>query len=423
MIWKNLRKKIKWEFNPEYQKEGTKRINNPVRGWYAIYTFHIEDTIDPEELKWSLRDGESLALLRIDISKYKAKKLDQRSITNLKIILKFFQRYQKDVILRAVYDIEGRGQEMEPDDFDMVLMHLNQIGQVLSEEEHSVFLVQGMLVGSWGEMHDSKFLSKKHLLKMWECIGSYLSEDIYCAVRTPAQWRLLSEQKDHNLSIFDDALFGSISHLGTFGMMTREAAGWYDPWNSKEELSFLNEICKKRPCGGEALLPSDGKEYTDKEVIRQMRQMHLVYLNAVYDQRILDIWRQTKIRQSRWDTLFDYIGDHLGYRFVVADVKIQKVKRKGIWISGTIKNTGFGALVQEAELILIVQHDHKSEEYMINIDLQDITDGMEKEFEVIVDRQEADIFLKMQRKKDHRTIFFANEDATDKLYLGYLRQI
>lgn len=422
MIWKNIRNKRKWELNPEYQTEGNQKLVNPARGWYAIYTFSIEDKINPEELKWSLRDGESLALLRIDISSYRSKELDQQAVSNLKRILQFFDHCQRDVILRVVYDLEGKGIEQEPEEFKIVLMHLKQIGEVLKQGDHSVFLVQGLLVGSWGEMHDSKYLSKKHLIKMRECFKPYLGKDIYLAVRTPAQWRMLAEENEQNLCVFDDAIFGSSSHLGTFGTMTREAAGWENPWNSTEERLFLNKICDKLPCGGEALLPSDGKKYTDKEFVRQIRQMHLIYLNAVYDQRLLDIWRKHAMKESRWKTLFDYIGDHLGYRFVAENIEITKMKRKELWIQGVIKNVGFGTLVQDAQLMLIVEVEENKEEYIADIDLCNIKGDTKQEFTVKIKPQKARLYLKIQRKKDQRTIYFANENAADKLYIGYLQQ-
>lgn len=422
MIWKNIRNKRKWEFNLEYQKEGCQRLNNPVRGWYAIYTFHVQNAIDPEELKWSLRDGESLALLRIDISEYSEREFDHIAKENLKSILKFFKDYQRDVILRPVYDLDGNGREKEPQDFQIVLKHLQQIGIILSQEEHSVFIFQGMLVGSWGEMHDSKYLSKKHLLKMWTCFLEYFDENIYLAVRTPVQWRILSQVSDRNLCIFDDAILASQSHLGTFGTMTKEAAGWENPWNSKEEMSFLDKICEEVPCGGEVVFPVDGRVYTEKEICYQMQQMHLVYLNAVYDQKLLDEWKSRKIPNSKWNNYFHYVGEHLGYRFVVENIAIAKTKRKELQICGNIRNTGFGSLVQKAELIMYVEHEQGIEEKQVNIDLFEIKAGECQQFIIKILPQEAKIFLKMQRKKDGRTIFFANKNATDKLYIGCLWQ-
>lgn len=80
-----------------------------------------------------------------------------------------------------------------------------------------------------------------------------LGETIYGAVRTPAQWRLLVSEEEFQkgnfprLGLFDDGIFASKSHLGTFGTMTREAAGWKAPWIREEELSFLETLGKRLP--------------------------------------------------------------------------------------------------------------------------------------------------------------------------------
>lgn len=49
------------------------------------------------------------------------------------------------MILRPVYDREGKGRECEPDSFEQVLEHLQQIGGLLRDMQHSVFIFQGCL--------------------------------------------------------------------------------------------------------------------------------------------------------------------------------------------------------------------------------------------------------------------------------------
>ena len=50
-FWK---KKKDWEFSQEVLEEGEEILyENPERGWYEIYTFPVEEKIDPQELKWS----------------------------------------------------------------------------------------------------------------------------------------------------------------------------------------------------------------------------------------------------------------------------------------------------------------------------------------------------------------------------------
>ena len=58
-----------------------------------------------------------------------------------------------------------------------------QLGDLLKENPCSVFIFQGFLVGSWGEMHDSAYLSEDCLRKTWEQLKPALSKNIYGAVR------------------------------------------------------------------------------------------------------------------------------------------------------------------------------------------------------------------------------------------------
>lgn len=89
-----------------------------------------------------------------------------------------------------------------------MLEHLGQLGDLLKENPCSVFIFQGFLVGSWGEMHDSAYLSEDCFKKMWEQLKPALSKNIYGAVRTPSQWRTLVSEEE-----FQE---GKLSTAGTF---------------------------------------------------------------------------------------------------------------------------------------------------------------------------------------------------------------
>lgn len=104
MNWKNIMNKNNWVFQQVELIESNVCLENPGRGWYGIYTFVVQDSINPEELRWSLRDGELLALVLLDISIYRSMQLDENALNNIRSILSFFMYYKKDVILRPVYD-------------------------------------------------------------------------------------------------------------------------------------------------------------------------------------------------------------------------------------------------------------------------------------------------------------------------------
>ena len=63
------------------------------------------------------------------------------------------------MILRFSYDLEGKGLEKEPGSIRLVEEHMQQIGEVIREYADDIFAVQGILIGNWGEMHGSRYLT------------------------------------------------------------------------------------------------------------------------------------------------------------------------------------------------------------------------------------------------------------------------
>ena len=101
-----------------------------------------------------------------------------------------------------------------------------------------------------------------------------------------------------------------MTHLGTFGTMTRDAAGWEQAWTRKEELEFLRRITKNTPCGGEAVLGMDGRQESTGFVVSELKTMHLTYLNCAHDRKVLDDWKQISwSTEGVWKehSLYDYV--------------------------------------------------------------------------------------------------------------------
>lgn len=155
-----------WEFKNGLFEEKTGQIVNPGRGWYQLYSFSATESIHPEELKWSLDAQDALALVMIDIGAYKGKPIDAEGLANIRSILEFFSKAEKDMILRIVYDREGKGLEREPAFFSQIIEHIRQVGPIVSEYAEHTLIVQGFLLGSWGEMHSSRYLTEDKLLKL-----------------------------------------------------------------------------------------------------------------------------------------------------------------------------------------------------------------------------------------------------------------
>ena len=428
MIWKNMINKRGWTFCQAELSESVESLENPARGWYGIYTFPVQEKIDSEELRWSLRRGETLAMVLLDIYKYRSKPLEEAALKNIRDILSFFLEYKMDVILRPVYDREGKGQVHEPDSFSMVLEHMTQIGKILKDMKHSVCIFQGMLAGSWGEMHDSQYLSPEHMKQMWKCMRQYLGDRIYLAVRTPAQWRILTDKRDFEegkyagLTLFDDGILGSLTHLGTFGTMTKEAAGWTGTWMRKEELEFISTITEEMPCGGE--VTAGAEEYDADFVINELTMMHLTYLDSTYDRTVLDHWKEIQWKDNGiWQgkSLYEYIGNHLGYRLIVTRVEMNVLWRGNVEFLIEIENVGFGRLFQETELFLIIKNRNSEKRIVLPMDITKLYAGTTRQVRVVAEPVEGEVFLKLCRKNDGRNIRFANRNSADHLLLGYLR--
>lgn len=407
------------------------KLQNPARGFYQIHTFDIRKEPDFEELKWCLDKDDTLVLLLINIGGFYDRELDEAAISRIRSLLCFFAKAkhaQYDVILRIVYDHEGKGMEREPSSFSLVEKHLEQIGALFGEFG-DIFIYQGMLVGNWGEMHGSRHLTADRMKRMAAILSRQRSKEMYLAVRRPAQWRLLhtytlhiTEMPEDGMGLFDDGMFGSESHLGTFGTGDRVSAGWDGQWGFVQEMAFEEELGNYVPNGGEAVY---GEGYTEKLTQKQMldtlRKMRITYLNKAHDIRILDIWKKRNYGGNGvWSekSMYDYIGAHLGYRFLIRDVALKKTGQQCL-VEIEIENVGFAGFYQEGEVFL---ECFKEEELLssrqIDCDMRKWEAGRVQKISCVIEVQDCSLYLYARRKKDCRCIRFANlsrEDGRAKL--------
>lgn len=346
-------------FQPAELTETTAAFPNPARGWYQIHTFRLDKEPDLEEQKWCLNPLDSLVLVLISIRAYQSRDLDGAALDRLRRILEFFAERRRDCILRVVYDNEGRAPEREPFFFQQVQTHLQQVSEAVRPFTASVFVFQGMLVGNWGEMHTSRFLTRERLPQMAEILRAGRGEDTWLAVRRPDQWRLLHRNQSGDgpvradgVTLFDDGMFGSPDHLGTFGVEERSTAPWDARWRREDELAFESELFRQAPNGGEAVY---GKEYawTPEEVLSALRSMRVTYLNRAHDRKLLDLWGETPCPvRGVWEnaSLLDYIGAHLGYRLLVRSVRVAEDRRGVCKAELEVENTGFAGIYQEGRM-------------------------------------------------------------------------
>lgn len=432
------RKKIKdkkWYFQQSDLAETTEAFTNPARGWYQIYTFLAEQEPDFEEKKWCLNPEDTLALVLIDIGYFRKKDLDRETLERIRRIICFFTENRYDCIVRVVYDHEGKALMREPADFDQVKAHMEQIGRILNLCSSSVFVFQGMLLGNWGEMHGSRFLGGNRMLQLAEILRMGKTERTFLAVRRPVYWRRLHEGQKKGalyctdgMGLFDDGMFGSASHLGTFLEENQKEQGWNEPWCREKELAFEQELCQQVPNGGEVVFNSEfAATLTPEKVMEALRQMQITYLNRTHDTRMLDLWKEWKyLGQGVWagKSVFDYVGAHLGYRFLIRRIDVRKTRneRGKYHIEAEIENIGFAAFYQEGEICLeYVDRNGNCCAKILEKQMKGWRSGERRRLSCIVEAYDGKLFVSARRKEDGVQIRFANKtDVEGRTMLGLL---
>ena len=288
-------------FQKAILQESRKAIQNPGCGWYHLYTFNAAQTGEPLYIAC---EEEELVLLRIDIGAFRDKPISEPSLEWIRRILAFFREKRKGMILRFSYDLEGKGLEKEPGSIRLVEEHMQQIGEVIREYADDIFAVQGILIGNWGEMHGSRYLTPDAFRTLTDTMIKAVDGACPVAVRKPAQWRELTlgwtEQEKKKLTLFNDGIFGSETDLGTYGTLSPETPG-QKICSREEELEWQkNEMCGKF-CGGEAIWGSGAEPapfVSAPKAMADLERMHISYLNSTYDLRRLEQWKAETVEDE-----------------------------------------------------------------------------------------------------------------------------
>ena len=328
--------------------------NNPARGFYHVYTYDLTEKEVEEDWVWSLHQGERLALVLLDIGKCANRALTDEELAKAARIFLFFQMHQMQMIVRVAYDREGHGLEREPRTIGLVCTHIRQLAPLLVQFSAHILTVQGLFIGSWGEMHGSHFLDAGQLIKLYGTLREATMNTVCISVRKPQFQRLLADVDGSvPTGLYDDAILGSDTDMGTFG--------WIDDcqnpqmmWTPRHELAFISQQAARTPVGGEVL--SGALAFPCEEVLGRMRLMQLTYLNRVHEPAVWERWSAMPCDASReGGRMFsDCLGDYLGYRYVLSDVELVRESAQGMRMAVTIRNTGLACCYDMLRMELIV---------------------------------------------------------------------
>lgn len=326
----------------EFQ-EHNQPVIGPARGFYAQVDTANRDYVE------NMQENPQLLLVTYDLGEFLSEAISADKLMELHNMLYMAREKNKQVIFRAAYSYDAADYE-DPKSLELILEHVDQIGDVLNYYQDIVVSVQAGMFGPWGEWHNSQYLeenplqedNRNALLYAWL---THLDPKIKVSVRRP---RFLRDALDfgldtQRLGFHNDALLADGIDYGTYD----------DPMYSRdEELDWVASHLAFGYNGGEMPTLS---EYTDIEhAVDEFNALHLSYLNYYYNTQVLDQWAQ---QTYQGENALEYINNHLGYRLTLEQATLSARIKPGraLNIRMTIANQGFAPIRDEYAVYLLVK--------------------------------------------------------------------
>lgn len=429
------------DYQPAACKESTAEIANPYIGWYEIQNYTLSDTESFDLSKvHNMTHSSGLVLLEINLQNYAASPISSYALQSLDDLFSAWQSTGRQLILRFLYDWEGDAKSREPDNLEQILTHMTQTARVVNRYTDCIYILQGIFIGSWGEVHSSNYESDEQMLTLINHLDSVISDEIFLSVRTPKQWRTLSGSSKpltaasafngsltSRLGLFNDGMLGSGTDLDTYwdpndpnsaaltGKLTRE-----------EELTFQNLLCTYVPNGGEVVIDNPYNDFD--AAVKDLRTMHVSYLNRDYDQSVLSKWQASIcMEDSPYNGMngLDYIARHLGYRYVLkaSDFSHPNHSDENAQLSITLENTGFSNCYRSFDVSVFLNHSDTRRTYKIPVqtDTRLYDSGTEVRLDIPLNIQDYitgtyDIYLKISDPVTDCEIRLANETEWHEQY-------
>lgn len=418
--------------------ESSEEIWNPDRGFYHIYGFLISD--EPVDMGEQLdtqmeKDSDhALAMVQINLREYREKEISKEGLQNIEKLFQAMSAAKVHWIVRFLYDWNGENEKYEPQSIDIVLKHMQQTGEVLAKYRDSVFTLQGLFVGNWGELNGTKYAETDSLQQLAKQLVQSTNGQMYLAVRTPVQWRKIMESADVSrkngqndplydmLGLFNDGMLGSGNDCGTYGEKSAAEAGVDQAWNRSEELAFQEKLCSRVPNGGEVIIDNGYNDF--EHAIADLKTMHVTYLNEDYDEAVLEKWASSKVQtEDCFDGMdgLSYIRRHLGYRLLLSEVSMQH----DFWadtaeITVALQNVGFAPVYKEYEPVLLVKDETGQTIYEESPsgDVRSLLGGNE------ADRKESfSVSVPLRGvKKGCYSVYFALRDTADGSFITFANE-
>lgn len=365
-------------------------LENPFRGFYHMYGFTLSEDAPKmvtERIRQYIDSGNlPLMLIQINLKNYADSDLSANALQQLDNILSELSDARRQIVLRFLYDWDGKALETEPNTIDQITRHMDQVAVVVNQYEDSVLLIQSTFTGNCGEMTQTKFGSHDDNRFLMTHLSEVISPSIFLAVRTPSHLRGVLNTRETitwenafdgslaaRLGLFNDGLLGSVYDLGTYDdTPNADTEEPEDKGTREEEIAFQNVLCQFVPNGGEAVLDNPYSDFDN--ALKDLASMHISYLNCDHDIAVINKWKGSVYHgEDCFDGMsgYEYIEAHLGYRYVLqsSTLSYDALDPSATSLSLTIENTGFAPSYRRFEGILTLIHEDTGEEYSFPADI------------------------------------------------------
>lgn len=419
--------------------ESSAPLSNPYRGWYTIYGYRLADNItyNADTILENIKTNTDtrLVLVQINLMDYRKSDLNSHALEQLETILSAWESTDKTLILRFLYDWDGLASKTEPDDIAVVQNHMSQVSTILDHHTSLIYTLQGIFVGNYGEMNHSRFMDKESVLLLSRHLADVMDPAIFLSVRTPALWRQITASETppaafgSRIGLFNDGMMGSENDCGTYGDSS-DSSEHNEKKSRSDELAFQNKLCLYVPNGGEVIIDNP---YNDLDAaIKDLNTMHVSYLNTMYDPEVLDKWKSSTYTGEgifNGTSGYDFIGSHLGYRYVLrsTSVKFNTFRDKSATLTIALDNVGFANCYKQFDVTLLVENKNTKDSLTIPVhtDTRNWLAGQTTSLQIPLpirnyETGTYDIYLSVRDRDSDSEILFANtgNHVSDGYFLG-----
>lgn len=427
-------------------------ITNPERGFYSTQGLKLKQSGNTASSIWS-----KLTHLRVSIGQYSSKneggadvEFTEDALQALGDTLGNARKFGGSVIIRFAYDdFNGKG-DVEPP-VDLIIKHISQLKPVFYANSDVIAYVELGFFGPWGEMHTSKICNAENFNKAIDAMLEATPESIKIATRTPGHFvnwakdpmtssinkeierdkmnEYISEKgtPEYRVGIFNDGYLGTDYDLGTF--INREVE---IKWLEKQAMHTFyggEVVANYNPEGTPAI---NTAEYMSTEAFRT----HTTYLNSEWNLEVINAWKDEIYNGNdelyKGKTGYEYITNHLGYRFVLRKSELTNSIKENerLKIKLQIENVGFANLINEKKVTIVLKSNENTYEIPTNIDATtwNSTETSDVNIEVPlpenVELGEYNIYLRISQNGDiekdnnYKCIRLANKGDTWEQNLG-----